>query len=110
MSGFYADDMLDEVARANDIVEVISSYFPLKRAGKDHKALCPFHPEKTPSFTVSRSKQIFKCFGCGRGGNVFNFVMLRENVTFPEAVRILAERAGIALRQQAGRGKPEGPG
>jgi len=103
--------MLDEVARANDIVEVISSYFPLKRAGKDHKALCPFHPEKTPSFTVSRSKQIFKCFGCGRGGNVFNFVMLRENVTFPEAVRILAERAGVALRQQGGgRGKPEGPG
>ncbi|MGB3195104.1 MAG: DNA primase, partial [Phycisphaerae bacterium] len=110
MSGLYADDMLDEVARANDIVEVVSSYFPLKRAGKDHKALCPFHPEKTPSFTVSRSKQIFKCFGCGRGGSVFNFVMLRENVTFPEAVRILAERAGIALRQQAGRGKPQGPG
>ena len=110
MPGLYADDMLDEVARANDIVEVISSYFPLKRAGKDHKALCPFHPEKTPSFTVSRSKQIFKCFGCGRGGSVFNFVMLRENVTFPEAVRILAERAGIVLRQQAGRGKPQGPG
>jgi DNA primase len=110
LSGLYADDILDEVARANDIVEVIASYFPLKRAGKDYKALCPFHPEKTPSFTVSRSKQIFKCFGCGRGGSVFNFVMLRENVTFPEAVRILAERAGITLRQQAGHGKPPGPG
>ena len=90
--------MLDEVARANDIVAVIQGYFPLKRAGKDFKALCPFHPEKTPSFTVSPAKQIFKCFGCGRGGSVFNFIMLKENVTFPEAVRVLAERAGIELK------------
>ncbi|HUU31856.1 MAG TPA: DNA primase [Phycisphaerae bacterium] len=100
MSGLYADDILDEVARANDIVEVVSGYFPLKRAGKDYVALCPFHAEKTPSFTVSPGKQIFKCFGCGRGGGVFNFVMAKENVTFPEAVRILAERAGITLRRQ----------
>ncbi len=98
MSGLYTDDILDEVARANDIVGVIQGYFPLKRAGKDYKALCPFHPEKTPSFTVSPAKQIFKCFGCGAGGSVFNFVMLKENLTFPEAVRVLAERAGVQLR------------
>ena len=102
MSGLYSDDILSEVARASDIVEIVSSYFPLKRAGKDYKALCPFHPEKTPSFTVSPSKQIFKCFGCGRGGSVFNFVMAKENVTFPEAIRILAERAGIELKTRGG--------
>jgi len=102
LSGLYSDDILSEVARANDIVEVISSYFPLKRAGKDYKALCPFHPEKTPSFTVSPNKQIFKCFGCGKGGSVFNFVMAKENLTFPEAIRFLAERAGIELKDRAG--------
>jgi len=102
LSGLYSDDVLDGIARANDIVEVVSGYFPLKRAGKDYAALCPFHAEKTPSFTVSPSKQIFKCFGCGRGGGVFNFVMAKENVTFPEAVRILAERAGIELPDRAG--------
>ena len=101
MSGLYSDDILDGIARANDIVEVVSGYFPLKRAGKDYQALCPFHAEKTPSFTVSPSKQIFKCFGCGRGGSVFNFVMAKENATFPEAVRILAERAGIELKRDA---------
>jgi len=109
LSGLYTDDILDEVARANDIVEVISSYFPLRRGGKDYKALCPFHAEKTPSFTVSPAKQIFKCFGCGRGGSVFNFVMLKENLTFPEAVRVLAERAGITLRRRDG-SKGEGAG
>lgn len=106
MSGRFSDVFLEEVQRANDIVEVISSYLPLKRAGKDFKACCPFHAEKTPSFTVSPSKQFFKCFGCGKGGSVFQFVMSRENITFPEAVEMLAERAGIALeknsRQQTG--------
>ncbi|HUU92751.1 MAG TPA: DNA primase [Phycisphaerae bacterium] len=99
LSGLYSDDILDQIARANDIVEVVQSYFPLKRAGKDYTALCPFHAEKTPSFSVSPSKQIFKCFGCGRGGSVFNFVMAKENVPFPEAVRILADRAGIEVRR-----------
>lgn len=106
MSSRFSDAFLEEVQRANDIVEVISSYLPLKRAGKDFKACCPFHAEKTPSFTVSPSKQFFKCFGCGKGGSVFQFVMSRENITFPEAVEMLAERAGIALenksRQQTG--------
>jgi DNA primase len=97
LSGLYSDELLNEIARANDIVEVVSQYFPLKRAGKEFKALCPFHAEKTPSFNVNPGKQIFKCFGCGRGGSVFNFVMAKENLTFPEAVRMLAERAGIEL-------------
>ena len=108
MSGLYSDDILDGIARANDIVEVVSSYFPLKRAGKDYVALCPFHAEKTPSFSVSPSKQIYKCFGCGKGGSVFNFVMAKENVTFPEAVRILAERAGIDLPERGGAEKQVG--
>jgi len=108
LSGLYSDDILDQIARANDIVEVVQGYFPLKRAGKDYAALCPFHAEKTPSFTVSPSKQIFKCFGCGRGGGVFNFVMAKENVTFPEAVRILADRAGIELRRDPEAGKRAG--
>ena len=97
LSGLYSDELLNEIARANDIVEVVSQYFPMKRAGKEFKALCPFHAEKTPSFNVNPGKQIFKCFGCGRGGSVFNFVMAKENLTFPEAVRMLAERAGIDL-------------
>jgi DNA primase len=97
LPGLYSDELLNEIARANDIIEVVSQYFPLKRAGKEFKALCPFHAEKTPSFNVNPGKQIFKCFGCGRGGSVFNFVMAKENITFPEAVRMLAERAGIDL-------------
>jgi DNA primase len=108
LPGLYSDDILGEVARANDIVEVVSGYFPLKRAGKDYRALCPFHAEKSPSFHVSPSKQIFKCFGCGKGGSVFNFVMAKESVTFPEAVRILAERAGIELKNQVGAEKSAG--
>lgn len=108
MSGLWSDDILDGIARANDIVAVVSGYFPLKRAGKDFVALCPFHAEKTPSFTVSPAKQIFKCFGCGRGGSVFNFVMAKENATFPEAVRILADRAGITLEEPSGGQKKPG--
>jgi len=99
LPGLFSDDILERIAHANDIVEVVGAYFPLKRAGKDFSALCPFHAERTPSFTISPAKQIYKCFGCGRGGGVFNFVMAKENVTFPEAVRILAERAGITLEE-----------
>ena len=99
MAGRLSQAIIEEVQRANDIVEVISSYLPLKRSGKDYKACCPFHAEKTPSFFVSPSKQIFKCFGCGKGGSVFQFVMARENVLFPEAVRLLAERAGIRIQE-----------
>ena len=86
---------IEQVAAANDIVEVIGSYFPLKRAGASYKALCPFHQEKTPSFNVSPQRQSFHCFGCGVGGSVFRFVMDYEHLDFPSAVKKLATRAGF---------------
>jgi DNA primase len=92
--------LLEQIAQANDIVDVISSYFPLKRAGSAYKACCPFHHEKTPSFTVNPARQIFKCFGCGAGGPVFKFVEMYENVTFPEAVKRLAARVGIRVEEE----------
>lgn len=95
-------ETIEQIAGANDIVEVIGSYFPLKRAGTNFKALCPFHQEKTPSFMVSPSRQTFHCFGCGAGGSVFRFVMDYEHVDFPSAVRKLAERAGITIVEKRG--------
>ncbi|HEX8679101.1 MAG TPA: DNA primase, partial [Chthoniobacterales bacterium] len=91
---------IEQVAAANDIVEVIGSYFPLKRAGASYKALCPFHQEKTPSFTVSPQRQSFHCFGCGVGGSVFRFVMDYEHLDFPSAVKKLANRAGIPVVEE----------
>ena len=91
---------IEQVAAANDIVEVISSYFPLKRAGSSFKALCPFHQEKSPSFNVSPQRQSFHCFGCGVGGSVFRFVMDYEHLDFPSAVRKLAARAGITVIEE----------
>jgi DNA primase len=90
-------DIIEEVRRRNDIVEVIAEYLPVKGSGGNYKALCPFHSEKTPSFTVTRQKQIFHCFGCGVGGNIFHFVMKYEHMSFPEAVAYLAKRAGVTL-------------
>ena len=95
-------ETIEQVAAANDIVEVVGSYFPLKRAGANFKALCPFHQEKTPSFTVSPSRQTFHCFGCGAGGSAFRFVMEYEHLDFPAAVRKLAERAGITIVEKRG--------
>jgi DNA primase len=95
--GTIPSEMIEQIAAANDIVDVIGSYFPLKRAGANFKALCPFHQEKTPSFTVSPSRQTFHCFGCGAGGSVFRFVMDYEHTDFPSAVRKLAARAGITV-------------
>lgn len=95
------DETVEQIASANDIVEVISGYFPLKRAGSAFKALCPFHSEKTPSFTVNPQRQTFHCFGCGAGGSVFRFVMLYENLEFPAAVKRLAERVGIRIVEEA---------
>jgi DNA primase len=95
---------IEQIAAANDIVEVIGSYFPLKRAGTTFKALCPFHQEKTPSFTVSPSRQTFHCFGCGAGGSVFRFVMDYEHLDFPSAVRKLAARAGIPVIEERSAG------
>ena len=89
--------LIDQIRQSNNIVEVISGYLPLKKTGSNFKALCPFHQEKTPSFIVSPQKEIFHCFGCGEGGNVFNFLMKHEKISFIEAVERLAERAGITL-------------
>lgn len=96
------EESILEVHRAADIVDVVQSYFPLKRAGANYRALCPFHEEKTPSFNVHPEKQIFKCFGCQKGGSVITFVMLKENVDFVDAVKILAERTGVTLRWSGG--------
>jgi DNA primase len=93
----FPQDILEEIRRRNDIIDVISEYLPLKGSGGSYKALCPFHSEKTPSFTVTRQKQIFHCFGCGVGGNVFHFMMKYEHMSFPEAVTSLAKRAGVML-------------
>ena len=94
---YYAEDVIEEVRSRNDIVSVISEYVKLQRKGSSYFGLCPFHNEKSPSFSVSPDKQMYYCFGCGAGGNVFTFIMEYENQTFPEAVKILADRAGIAL-------------
>src|SRR5882724_4680054 len=100
--GTIPSETIEQIAAANDIVEVIGSYFPLKRAGANFKALCPFHQEKTPSFTVSPQRQTFHCFGCGVGGSVFRFVMDYEHVDFPSAVRKLAARVGIPVVEERG--------
>src|SRR5256885_12971101 len=90
-------ETIEQVAAANDIVEVIGTYFPLKRAGASFKALCPFHQEQTPSFTVSPQRQTFHCFGCGVGGSAFRFLMDYEHIDFPSAVRKLGARVGIPV-------------
>lgn len=93
----FSSELLEEIRNRCDIVDIISEYVSLKPAGKGFKALCPFHEEKTPSFMVSPEKQLFHCFGCGEGGNVFNFVMKFEKVDFFEAVKMLAKKAGVTL-------------
>ena len=93
----YSDDIIEEVRMKNDIVDVVSQYVKLTRRGSTYFGLCPFHNEKTPSFSVSPGKQMYYCFGCGAGGNVFNFVMEYENYTFGEALQHLADRAGVQL-------------
>ena len=94
---FFPEEVIEEIRQRADIVEVISRYLPLKKAGNLFKALCPFHQEKTPSFMVNPQKQIFHCFGCGVGGNVFTFLMKQENISFPEAVEILAKQTGVDI-------------
>ncbi len=96
-----AEESIERVAAANDIVEVIGSYFPLKRAGSSWRALCPFHREKSPSFHVSPQKQAYYCFGCGAGGSLFKFVMEYERVDFVTAVRRLAQKAGVTIVEEA---------
>ena len=98
----YSEDIINEVFAENDIVDVVSQYVHLKRAGKDYSGLCPFHGEKSPSFHVNREKQLFHCFGCGAGGNLVQFVMKIEGLDFVEALKLLADRAGIILPEDNG--------
>ena len=102
MPGFFSPATLERVRAASDIVDVIGSYLPLKRAGANFTALCPFHKEKSPSFNVNPSRQIFHCFGCHKGGDVFTFVKEYESIDFPEAVKRLADRAKIPIETEAG--------
>lgn len=94
---YYSEELVEEVRLRNDIVDVISGYVKLQKKGSSYFGLCPFHNEKSPSFSVSREKQMYYCFGCGAGGNVFTFIMEYENYSFVEALKFLAERAGIDL-------------
>src|SRR5215471_4098072 len=110
MPGLFSSATLEQIRAASDIVDVVGSYIPLKRAGANFLALCPFHREKTPSFNVNPHLQIFHCFGCHKGGDVFAFVKEYESVDFPEAVRRLAERARIPLEYEAGSGDPAARG
>lgn len=101
MRDFIPEEIIEEIRRSSNIVDVISEYVLLTRKGQNYFGLCPFHGEKTPSFSVSPDKQIFYCFGCGAGGNVFSFVMQRENLTFPEAVHLLADKIGVKIPDTA---------
>lgn len=98
-------DDLDLIKQKINIVDLISEYFPLKKAGINFKALCPFHSEKTPSFIVSPERQIFKCFGCQKGGDIFTFLMEKEGMEFKEALEMLAKKAGVTLKAESGKGK-----
>ena len=91
---YYPEEVIEEVRTRNDIVDIVSQYVNLKKKGANYFGLCPFHNEKSPSFSVSPGKQMYYCFGCGAGGNVITFVMEYENYTFVEAVKMLAGRAG----------------
>ncbi len=97
MGNFLSEELIDEIKDANEIVDVISQYIQVKKVGSSYKALCPFHNEKTPSFIINQEKQFYKCFGCGEGGNVINFIMKMENLGFIEAIRLLARRANIEI-------------
>lgn len=103
LPGRISDDILAAVKRSADIVDIVSRYVTVKKAGRTFKALCPFHAEKTPSFIVNPERQMFKCFGCGKAGDVFSFVAEHERVDFPEAVRIVAAAVGVAIPETSGR-------
>ena len=97
---YYPDELVEEIRSKNDIVDVISSYVKLQKKGSSYFGLCPFHNEKSPSFSVSRQKQMYYCFGCGAGGNVITFLMEYENYSFQEALKVLADRVGIELPEK----------
>lgn len=100
MSGYYSQDLVEEIRSRNDIVDVISGYLKLQRKGSNYVGVCPFHNDRNPSMSVNQQRQIYHCFSCGAGGDVFKFVMEYENLTFPEALRVLADRAGIQLPER----------
>src|SRR5438094_3630392 len=104
MAGLIAPATLEQIRAASDVVDVIGAYLPLKRAGANFVTLCPFHREKSPSFNVNPNRQIFHCFGCHKGGDVFTFIREYENLSFVEAVRRLADRAKIPLTLEQGAG------
>jgi len=97
MAGYIPDDIVERIKAESDIVSVVSAFVSLKKSGKDYKGLCPFHQEKTPSFFVIPSKGFYHCFGCGAGGNAVNFIMAHERLDYPDAMRYLAEKAGITI-------------
>ena len=105
--GFYGDDVIEQVKSRVDIVALVSEYVKLRKTGKNYVGLCPFHEEKTPSFSVDPDKQMFYCFGCGAGGTAFNFLMKKEGLTFPEALSTLAKRAGVTLPTTRARAEEE---
>src|SRR5438270_14080846 len=95
--GLIPNEVINQVIERSDIAETIGNYTALKKAGRNFKALCPFHHEKSPSFVVNPDKQIFHCFGCGAGGNAVGFIMRQERLEFPEAVRLLADQCGVSI-------------
>jgi len=103
LSNTIPEETISEIKHTADIVDVISDRVVLKKTGRNYLGLCPFHSEKTPSFTVSSEKQMFYCFGCGEGGNIFTFIMKQEGIAFPEAVRFLANRYGIEIAARSSR-------
>jgi len=107
LAGSTSDSVIEQVREAADIVEVVQQYFPLTKSGKDYRARCPFHEDKDPSFYVVPDKQIYHCFGCGAGGNVFNFLMQYENLSFRDALEMLAKRYGIDLPRRSSRESSE---
>ena len=109
MSGIIGKTVIEEIRSRNDIVDVVGAYVQLKRAGSGMKGLCPFHQEKTPSFTVNQQRQIFHCFGCSKGGDVFAFIRDVEHVDFPTAVRILGEKVGVQIEYDGGGASEKGP-
>ncbi len=106
MTHHIPEDLIEDIRSRTDILEVVSAHVLLKKSGKNYKGLCPFHSEKTPSFTVSPDKQIYHCFGCGAGGNAFKFLMEMEDLPFLDVVRKLASRTGVVLPTQK-YGKPD---
>lgn len=103
----FSEDIINRVRDSADIIDLISGYVSLKKTGKNHLGLCPFHAEKTPSFTVNPDKRIFHCFGCGVGGDAFKFLELQEGLNFPEAIKSLANKAGITLPADSGSRREE---